>query len=331
LLISIPLGYFAGIGFASRKGILIKGSNFIDEMNLLNTVVFDKTGTLTKGTFKVLRIVSRNSFTEEEILKYAAYAESHSNHPIAVSIKEAYKKDIDQADIEKYEEISGYGVKAKVKGCEIIAGNDRLLHKEKIDHTDCEIKDTVVYVAADNNYAGYIIIGDQEKEDAGEAVSGLRKLGIKNIAMFTGDNKNAAAYYSEKFGMDYYYSELLPEEKLDKLKEIKNTAFVGDGINDAPVIAEADVGFAMGKLGSDAAIETADVVLMTDAPSKVTEAVRIAKKTKGIITQNIVLVLLIKLIFICFGAFGLSGMWEALFADVGVTLLAVLNTLRLLK
>ncbi len=334
LLISIPLGYFAGIGSASRKGILIKGANYIDEISTLNTVVFDKTGTLTKGTFKVTEIVSRNNFKEDEILKFAAYAELHSSHPIAVSIKEAYNRNINDSEITKNEEVPGYGVKASALGHSILAGNDKFLHKENIEHEDCEIVKTVVYIAIDKKYAGYIIIGDEEKPDAREAVASLKKLGIKTVSMFTGDSTNVAQYYSNKLGINSYYAELLPLEKLKKLKELKSKknkiAFVGDGINDAPVIAEADVGFAMGKLGTDAAIETADVVLMTDAPSKVTEAIKISKRTKRIVLENILLVMIIKLLFIAFGAFGLSGMWEALFADVGVTLLAVLNTLRLL-
>ncbi len=335
LLISIPLGYFAGIGTASKKGILIKGSNYIDEISKLNTVVFDKTGTLTKGTFKVIEIVSRNNFTKKDILKYASYAESHSSHPIAVSIKEAYKIKINESKITENKEVSGYGVKATVLGHEIIVGNDRFLHVENVIHEDCHINKTVVYIVVDKKYAGYIIIGDEEKEDAAKAVAGLKEIGIKNIVMLTGDNKDIAEFYSKKLGIDTYFSELLPEEKLNKLKEIKlgqnKTAFVGDGINDAPVIAESDVGFAMGKLGSDAAIETADVILMTDSPSKVIEAIKLSKRTKRIVLQNIIFVLLIKFAFVFFGAFGLSGMWEAIFADVGVTLLAVLNTLRLLK
>lgn len=335
LLISIPLSYFAGIGFASRNGILIKGSNIIDEISRLKTVIFDKTGTLTKGTFKVREIVSRNNYKSNDILKYAAYAESHSSHPIAISIREAFNNKIEEKKINKIEEISGYGVKASISGHEILVGNDRLLHKENVDHGDCDIKDTIVYITIDKKYTGYIIIGDEEKPDSKKAVSELKKLGIKTVAMFTGDNKNASEYFSRKLGIDYYYSELLPEEKLEKLINLKNkknkAAFVGDGINDAPVIAESDVGFAMGKLGSDAAVETADIVLMTDAPSKVSETIKISRKIKKIVIENILFIMTIKLIFIFFGAFGLSGMWEALFADVGVTLLAVLNTLRLLK
>jgi Zn2+/Cd2+-exporting ATPase len=334
LVLSIPLGYFAGIGVASKKGILIKGSNYIDALNKLGTVVFDKTGTLTMGVFEVTEITGRNGFKKDEILKIAAYAESFSHHPIAVSIKKAYAGTIDESHITAYKEIAGYGIKAKVSGHTILMGNDKFLHQENIAHEDCDIEETIVYVVIDNTYAGYIIISDREKPDAARAIRGLKELGIKQVYMLTGDNKKVADRYADRWGIDTCYAELLPGDKVKQLEQIKENnkkkiAFVGDGLNDGPVIASADIGFAMGKRGTDLAVETADVVLMTDAPSKVVDALQVSRKTKKIVLQNIFLALGIKIIFIAFGAMGVAGMWEAVFADVGVTLLAVLNTLRI--
>lgn len=334
LVISIPLGYFGGIGGASRKGILIKGSNYLDALTKVKTVVFDKTGTLTKGEFKVAEIISANGYLEEDILKYAAYAESHSNHPIAKSILEAYSKGLDNARIKNVDEISGHGIRAVVDGKEILIGNDKLLHKEDIEHDVCNVEGTVVYVVVDKKYAGHIIISDRIKEDAVEAVSSLKKKGI-NTVMLTGDNKYAAEIYSRKLGIDEYYAELLPQDKVEQIEKLLNdkskVAFVGDGINDAPVLARADVGIAMGALGSDAAIETADVVLMTDSPSKVVTAIEVAKRTRKIVWQNIAFAMGVKLFFILLGVFGIATMWEAVFGDMGVAIIAILNAMRVMK
>ncbi|MCG8568831.1 MAG: cadmium-translocating P-type ATPase [Spirochaetes bacterium] len=335
LVISIPLGYFGGLGAASNRGILIKGSNFIDVLNNLHTVVFDKTGTLTKGIFSVTKIVSRNGFSEDELLKYAAYAEAHSNHPIAISIKDKHHTKIDESAIKNYKEITGYGVIVDYNNKEILLGNDKLLHKENIEHTDCELDETVVYLAIDKKYAGYIIISDDLKEDAEQAIGDLKNMGIKSH-MLTGDNFKIAKTIAGKLNISEFHAELLPDEKLQELEKIMDTqsgkvAFIGDGINDAPVIARSDVGFAMGALGTDAAIETADVVLMNDNPLKIVEAIKISKKTRSIIVQNIYIALLIKIIFIALGTTGIAGMWEAVFGDVGVTLLAIFNSLRLTR
>lgn len=336
LVISIPLGYFGGIGSASRKGILIKGSNFLDALTQVSTVVFDKTGTLTKGEFKVSEVVTSNGFTKEQILEYAAYAETNSNHPVAKSISDAYGNDIDSKRIKQVEEISGHGIKAEIDGKAVLAGNDKLLHKENITHPLCNVEGTVVHVAIDKTYAGYIIISDALKDDAVEAIEKLKARNILTV-MLTGDNKFAAAAFAKKLNIDKYFYELLPE---DKVKHIENlmqagkggkVAFVGDGINDAPVIARADIGIAMGALGSDAAIETADVVLMTDSPSKVAIAIDVAKRTRNIVWQNIYFAMGVKLVFIVLGVFGIATMWEAVFGDMGVALIAVFNAIRILK
>ena len=336
LVISIPLGYFGGIGSASRKGILVKGSNFLDALTQVKTVVFDKTGTLTKGEFKVSEIVTSNGFTQDQILEYAAYAEANSNHPVAKSISDAFGNDIDSNRIKQVEEISGHGIKALIDGKTVLAGNDKLLHKENIAHPLCNVEGTVVHIAIGTTYAGYIIISDALKEDAVEAIEKLKARNIFTV-MLTGDNKFAAAAFAKKLNIDKYYYELLPE---DKVKHIENlmqdgkggkVAFVGDGINDAPVIARADIGIAMGALGSDAAIETADVVLMTDSPSKVAIAIDVAKRTRKIVWQNIYFAMGVKLIFIVLGVFGVATMWEAVFGDMGVALIAVFNAIRILK
>ena len=338
LVISIPLGYFGGIGGASRRGILIKGSNFIDALSRTKTVVFDKTGTLTKGTFKVLDVAASNGFHRDEILKYAAHAESHSNHPIAESIREAYGGTLDPSSVSEYQEIPGYGIKAKVNKRSVLVGNDRLLHEENIDHDICDLKRTAAYVVIDRLYVGYIIIGDEVKVDAQKAIEELKDLGDLKTVMLTGDNEQVAGYVSDRLGIDVYHAELLPEDKVKKLIGIKasakkrdKVAFVGDGINDAPVIAQSDIGIAMGKFGSDIAIDSADVVLMTDSPSKVPEAIKISKKTRKIVYQNIILALAIKLVFVALGIAGIADMWEAVFADVGVTLIAIFNALRVLR
>lgn len=336
LVISIPLGYFGGVGLASRKGILVKGSNFLDALTRITTVVFDKTGTLTKGEFKVAEVVTSNGFTKEEILEYAAYAEVNSNHPVAQSITMGYKKKIDPARISQIEEISGHGIKAVVEGRIILAGNDKLLHKEKIEHPVCQVDGTVVHVVIDGIYAGYIIISDSLKEDAIDAIEKLKAKKIQTV-MLTGDNQYAAQAFAKKLGISRYYYELLPEDKVKHIEQLISenkdgrVAFVGDGINDAPVIARADVGIAMGALGSDAAIEIADVVLMTDSPSKVAMALNVAKTTRSIVWQNILFAMGVKLIFIVLGVFGIATMWEAVFGDMGVALIAIFNALRILR
>lgn len=336
LVISIPLGYFGGIGGASKKGILVKGSNFLDALTQVKTVVFDKTGTLTKGEFKVSEITTANGFSKETILEYAAYSEVHSNHPIAKSILEAYSKGLDNARIKNVDEISGHGIRAVVDGKEILIGNDKLLHKEDIEHDVCNVEGTVVHVVIDKKYAGHIIISDSIKEDAIEAVSSLKKKGIHTV-MLTGDNKYAAEIYSRKLGIDEYYAELLPENKVEQIEKLLSStkdgkvAFVGDGINDAPVIARTDVGIAMGALGSDAAIETADVVLMTDSPMQVVHSIEIAKRTRMIVWQNIGFAMGVKLFFIILGVFGIATMWEAVFGDMGVAIIAILNAMRVMK
>jgi Cd2+/Zn2+-exporting ATPase len=315
---------------------LVKGSNFLDALTQVTTVVFDKTGTLTKGEFKVSEVVTSNGFSKEEILEYAAYAETHSNHPVAQSITEAYQAKIDITKITQTEEISGHGIKAVVDGKTILAGNDKMLHKENIEHSVCQVDGTVVHVTIDRVYAGYIIISDSLKDDAIEAIENLKAKKIQTV-MLTGDNQYAAQAFAKRLGIDRFYSELLPEDKVKYIEQLiaeskgGKVAFVGDGINDAPVIARADVGIAMGALGSDAAIETADVVLMTDSPSKVALAIDVAKITRNIVWQNIYFAMGIKLAFIVLGVFGIATMWEAVFGDMGVALIAIFNALRILK
>lgn len=336
LVISIPLGYFGGIGSASRKGILIKGSNFLDALTKVRTVVFDKTGTLTKGEFKVSEVVTVNGFSREEILEYAACSENNSNHPVAKSIAEAYNDTIDNTRISQLEEISGLGIKAVVDGKTIFAGNDRLLHKEHIDHPVCNVEGTVVHVVIDAVYAGYIIISDSLKDDALKTIERLNAGNIQTV-MLTGDNNFAAQSFAKRLKIDRFYAGLLPEDKVKHIESLiaesrgGKVAFVGDGINDAPVIARADVGIAMGALGSDAAIETADVVLMTDSPSKVVDVIDVARKTRHIVWQNIIFAMGVKLVFIVLGIFGIATMWEAVFGDMGVALIAVFNAIRTLK
>jgi len=339
LVISIPLGFFGGIGAASKRGILVKGSNYLEGLNNLHTIVWDKTGTLTKGVFRVTKIVTKNNFSRDEILKFAAEAESQSSHPIAQSILEAFSRKIDERKIESYEEISGYGIKARVEGHYVLVGNDKLLHRENIEHDTCNVEGTVVHVVIDNKYTGYIIISDEIKEDARIAIQRLKDIGVKRQVMLTGDSQEVAKAVSQKLGLEEYFAELLPQQKVEKIEELMKKkannkdliAFVGDGINDAPVLMRSDIGVAMGALGSDAAIEAADIVLMTDEPSRLHEAVKIAKRTRGIVWQNIGFSLVVKGIFLTIGALGMATMWEAIFADVGVALLAILNSTRVLK
>ncbi|WP_193195889.1 heavy metal translocating P-type ATPase [Nostoc sp. MG11] len=338
LVISIPLGYFGGIGGAAKRGIFVKGSTFLDALNTVKTVVFDKTGTLTKGVFKVVQIMPINGFSEPELLELAAKVESHSNHPIAQSIRDAYGENIEVSEVRDYEEIAGYGIRAKVENQVVLAGSDRLLHQEKIAHDNCQIEGTVIHLAVDHIYAGYIVIADELKEDAKQAIQALKQMGVEKTVMLTGDNQAIASHIAQQIGIDSYQAELLPEEKVSAIEKILSTAgkkgkvaFIGDGINDAPVIARADIGMAMGGLGSDAAIETADIVIMTDAPSKVAEAIQIARKTHKIVWQNIGFALAIKGVFIGLGILGVATMWEAVFADVGVALLAIFNATRVMK
>ena len=339
LVISIPLGYFGGIGGASRAGILVKGANFMDTMTNVRTVVMDKTGTLTKGVFHVTETVPRNGFAEEEVLRLAAHAEAHSSHPIARSIREAYAGAVHRrADgVTDVREEKGFGVRATVEGRRVVAGNDRILHREGIQHDDCNIEGTVVHVAVDGTHAGYLIISDEIRPDAHAAVEALKASGVDQLVMLTGDNDTVAQGVARELGIDRVHSELLPDEKVAHLAAIEEeqrggsrVAFVGDGINDAPVLTRADVGFAMGALGSDAAIEAADVVVMDDRLECVPQALSIARQTRRIVLQNIGLALVAKSVFLVLGAVGIATMWEAVIADVGVTIVAVLNATRAL-
>ena len=337
LVISVPLGFFGGIGGASKEGILIKGSNYIEALANTKAVAFDKTGTLTKGTFKVTELHPSETTTKEDLLKYTAFAENYSNHPIALSIKEAYGNIIDTSRIKDVKEIAGQGIKALVDNSEILAGNSKLMKSNNIKIPKIECLGTIIYTSIDGEFAGYIIISDELKEDSKKAISSLNKIGIKTI-MLTGDNKNTAEMISQGLGISEFHSELFPEEKVQQIEELikhKNpktsVMFVGDGINDAPVLTRADVGVAMGALGSDAAIEAADVVIMDDKPSKISKAIKISQKTITIVKQNIVFALGVKAIFLICGALGFVTMWGAVFADVGVALIAVINSLRTLK
>jgi Cd2+/Zn2+-exporting ATPase len=338
LVVSIPLGFFGGIGGASKNGILIKGGNYLEALNNVETVVLDKTGTLTKGVFKVTKLHTKENVDEEELLEYAAFAESYSNHPIAESILKEYGKEVNKDEIMDYDELSGYGIRAKVKGKEILAGNHKLMAKENIDFEDVDEVGTIVHIAIDKEYAGYIVIADEIKKDSEKAIKDLKAVGVKKTVMLTGDNKNVAHKVARQLGLDKVYAELLPQHKVEKvemLEKEKNPKgkliFVGDGINDAPVLARSDIGVAMGGLGSDAAIEAADVVIMTDEPSKIATAIRIANRTKKIVWQNIIFSLGIKAVVMILGAVGMATMWAAVFADVGVALIAVLNAMRVMN
>ena len=338
LVVSIPLGFFGGIGGASKNGILVKGGNYLEALNDVEMVVFDKTGTLTKGIFKVTEIKPENNISEDELIACAAYAENYSNHPIATSILRAYGNEIIQDKIKNYEEISGHGVKVVLDGREVLAGNYKLMNKENISYKQVETIGTVVHVAIDKKYAGYIVISDEVKEDSAKAIKALKAVGVKKTVMLTGDNKTVGTKIAKELGLDEVHAELLPDQKVEKLellfkeKSAKGKiVFVGDGINDAPVLARADIGIAMGGVGSDAAIEAADVVIMTDEPSKIASAIKIAKKTRSIVMQNIVFALGVKLVILALVAIGMGTMWEAVFGDVGVALLAVLNAMRAMK
>ena len=338
LVISIPLTFFGGIGAASKRGVLVKGSNYLEALNKVSVVVFDKTGTLTKGVFEVANIIPAAGYQKEQVLEYAAQAESYSNHPIAKSILATYGKPIDQKQFSDFEEISGHGISVMVQEKKVLAGNSKLMESEKIAYAACDAAGTKFYVAADGSYVGCILIADEVKPDSKCAIAELKKIGVEKTVMLTGDDERIGKSVADELGLDAYYAQLLPDQKIEKLEMLdkqkrqgSKLAFVGDGINDAPVLARADVGIAMGGLGSDAAIEAADVVLMTDEPSKLVEAIDVAKATKRIVMQNIVIALGIKSVFLVLGALGMAGMWEAVFGDVGVTIIAVLNAMRILK
>lgn len=353
LVISIPLGFFGGIGGASRHGILIKGTNYLEVLNNLESVVMDKTGTLTKGIFKVTEVNAENNIkindfqnnktelTKPLLLKYAAHIEKFSNHPIAQSIVAEYENSVSKVDenvVKDFEEISGFGIKVNINNHQFLAGNSKLMNLENITFDKKENLGTAIYLAADGKYIGNILISDEVKEDSARAIKGMKKNGVKEIVMLTGDNEAIGKNIAEKLGIDKVFTELLPNEKVEKLEEIYKTksekgkvAFVGDGINDAPVLARADLGIAMGGAGSDAAIEAADVVIMNDEPSKIVTAIKIAKKTKEIVWQNITVAFAVKIVVMALGLFGDATMWEAVFADVGVALLAVLNATRVLR
>ena len=337
LVISIPLGFFGGIGGASKKGILVKGSNYLEALSNSEIVVFDKTGTLTKGVFEVQKI-EPVGILKEELIKYAAYAESYSNHPISVSIKKAYGEEIDTTLISKTEELSGRGVIATIEDKEVLAGNEKLMQEKNIKYTKCNKVGTIVYIAINKEFAGYIVISDEIKEDSKKAINDLKRNNIKQTVMLTGDRKDVGESVAKEIGIDKVYTELLPDGKVEKVEQLLKEktekgklVFVGDGINDAPVLALADIGIAMGGLGSDSAIEAADIVIMTDEPSKINTAINISKKTMKIVKQNIVFAIGIKIVVLILSAFGLSTMWEAVFADVGVSVIAIINSLRALK
>ena len=338
LVISIPLSFFGGIGGASKRGILVKGSNYLEALAETEIVVFDKTGTLTKGVFQVQEVIP-DDISKEELLEMTAYAESYSNHPISLSLKQAYGKDIDNARISDVEEISGHGVVAKIDGKAVAAGNAKLMRKLNISFQEPDdVVGTVVHVAIDNIYKGYIVIADEVKEDSPEAIRDLKAAGIKQTVMLTGDAKRIGEKVAAQLGLDKVYTELLPADKVQKMEELfagkspkGKLAFVGDGINDAPVLARADIGIAMGGLGADAAIEAADVVIMTDEPSRIATAMKVSRKTLRIVKQNITLALTVKAVVLVLGAIGIATMWAAVFADVGVAVIAILNAIRILN
>ena len=337
LVVSIPLSFFGGIGASSSVGVLVKGSNYLEALSNIEIVVCDKTGTLTEGVFKVQKI-NAISMSDEDLLKYAAYAESFSNHPIAISLKEAYHKKIDSKKVIDTKEISGKGVEAKVDGKKVLVGNDKLMKDMNIKYDKCDEIGTIVYVIVDNKYFGYIVISDKIKDDSYEAVKGLKANNVKKLVMLTGDKKDISKVVSEELKLDEYHSELLPQDKvkyveklmLEKSKDGK-LLFVGDGINDAPVLALSDIGVAMGGLGSDAAIEAADVVIMTDEISKISKAISISRKTMRIVKENIIFAITVKIAVLVLSALGIATMWSAVFADVGVSVIAILNALRILR
>ena len=337
LVISIPLSFFAGIGGASHAGVLVKGSNYLEALSQVTTVVFDKTGTLTKGSFEVSGI-HHNRLEEEKLLEYAALAECASSHPISRSLIDAYGKSLDRSRVSDIEEISGHGICARVDGHNVLVGNDKLMKSYNVDYRDCHSVSTVIHVAIDNEYQGHIVISDVVKPEAKEAIAALKKLGIHNTVMLTGDSSKVAATVADSLGIDRVLSELLPQDKVSELEKLLETrspkdklAFVGDGINDAPVLSRADIGIAMGAMGSDAAIEAADVVLMDDNPMQIAKAIKISKKCIGIVRQNITFALGIKFACLILSAVGIANMWLAIFADVGVMVIAVINAIRALK
>lgn len=337
LVISIPLGFFGGIGGASKMGILVKGSNYLEALSQTEIVVFDKTGTLTQGIFEVQKIETEG-ISKEEMLRLVTHAENYSNHPISQSLKKAYGKEIDKNIISKTEEISGKGIIAKVENNDIIIGNNKLMDEKNIQYKKCNEIGTILYVAINNKFEGYIVIADKVKEDAQKAIKILKQNHIKKTVMLTGDKKEIGEKIAEKLNIDEVYTELLPDGKVEKVEELLKQksekgklAFVGDGINDAPVLALSDIGIAMGGLGSDSAIEAADVVIMTDEPSKLINAIKISKKTMRIVKENIIFAIAVKVAVLILSAFGLSTMWEAVFADVGVSVIAIINSLRVLR
>lgn len=337
LVVSIPLSFFGGIGASSSIGVLVKGSNYLEALSNAEIVVCDKTGTLTEGVFKVQKIEAI-SISDEELLKYAAYAESFSNHPIALSLKEAYGKKIDNKKITDTKEISGKGVLAKIDGKEVLVGNEKLLKEKNIEFNKSKDIGTIVYVVINNKYCGYIVISDKIKEDSYKAVSSLKKNNVKKIVMLTGDKTDTSREVSEKLKLDEFHSELLPQDKVKKVEKLMlektndgKLLFIGDGINDAPVLALSDIGVAMGGLGSDAALEAADIVIMTDEPSKIAEAIKISHKTMKIVKENIIFAITVKIAVLVLSALGIATMWAAVFADVGVSVIAILNALRILK
>ena len=337
LVISIPLSFFGGIGGASKMGVLIKGSNYLEAIANTEIVVFDKTGTLTEGVFEVQQ-VNAIGISEEELLKLTAYSENYSNHPIAASIKKAYNKEIDEKQIIKTQELSGLGIAAKIGKQDVLVGNEKLMDEKQIKFTKCNDIGTTLYVAIDKKYVGCIVIADKIKYDAIKTIKELKKNNIKKITMLTGDKKEVGEYVAKMLGIEKVYTELLPDGKVEKVEELMREksekgklVFVGDGINDAPVLAVSDIGIAMGGLGSDAAIEVADVVFMTDEPSKIVDTIYLSKKTMRIVKENIIFAIMVKMLVLVLSALGISTMWEAVFADVGVSVIAIINALRVLR
>ncbi len=337
LVISIPLSFFGGIGGASKMGVLIKGSNYLEALSNVEIAVFDKTGTLTKGVFEVQEI-NPKGVSKEELLKIAAYAENYSNHPISKSLKQAYNEKIDENKIKKFEEISGQGIKAQIDGKNVLVGNEKLMQEKQIEYEKLSKIGTICYIAIEGKYAGNIVISDKIKEDAKKTIEELKKNNIKQTVMLTGDKKSVGESVAKQIGIDKVYAELLPQDKVKKVEELLKTkspkgklAFVGDGINDAPVLAMSDIGIAMGGLGQDSAIEASDIVIMTDEPLKIVKTIKLSKKTMRIVKENIIFAISIKVLVLILTAFGLSTMWEAVFADVGVSIIAIINALRALK
>ena len=337
LVISIPLSFFGGIGGASKIGILIKGSNYLEQLANTEIVVFDKTGTLTKGVFEVQK-VEAIGITKEELLKLTAYAENYSNHPISLSVKKAYNKEIDEKQIINTQELPGLGIEAKIEEKDILVGNEKIMKEKQINYTKCNDIGTILYVAINKKYSGYILIADKIKDDSIKTIQNLKKNNVKHTVMLTGDRKNVGESVAKQLGIDKVYTEMLPNGKVEKVQELLKEktskgklAFVGDGINDAPVLAISDIGIAMGGLGSDSAIESADIVLMTDEPSKIVDAIRLSRRTMKIVKENIIFAIFIKILVLILSAIGLSTMWEAVFADVGVSVIAIINALRVLR